>query len=157
MPTPRLERINASLAAAAREAASRPDPGGRPFAIGWATVELDRAASELASELGLPAAAFAPAPASEILGATCRVADGALPDGLSLVILEPATEGRIAATMARLGEGPAVIWSPADNEIVAGTSAARPGPFGPERLVLGGPVHGPHRLLVGTEPGTIRA
>lgn len=156
MSTPSLERIRAALATAVGEM-RRTDPDTRPLALGWATVELDRAAFELAKELGLSPAAFAPAGVSETLGAFCRVADAALPDGVSLAILEPATEGRIAATLARLGEGPAVVWFPADDAIAPGTSAARPGPFGPERLVLGAPVHGPHRLLVTTEPGTIRA
>ena len=32
----------------------------------------------------------------------------------------------------------------------------RLGPLGVERLILGGPIHGPHRLLVGL-PGTIHA
>jgi hypothetical protein len=159
MPTPALERIRAALAAAASskpEVTSRTEPDGPPLALGWATVELDRAASELAGELGIPPTAFVAAFDSEILGARCRVAEAALPDGVSLAILEPASEGRIAATLARLGEGPAVVWLAVDDDIVAGASAARPGPFGPERLVLGGPVHGPHRLLVETGPGTIR-
>ena len=156
MPTPALERIQAALAAAADDA-SRALTGHSPVALGWATVELDRAAEELAADLGLPPMAFAPGADSEILGARCRVADAALPGGLSLAILEPATEGRIAATLARLGEGPTVVWLRDDDAIVARTSAAKPGPFGPERLVLGGPVFGPHRLLVVTGPGTIRA
>ena len=157
MSTPSLERIRAALAAAAMPGeSSQTGPGGRPFAVGWATVELDRAASELASELGLPRTSFVPTEDSEILGAHCRVADAALPDGLSLAILEPATEGRIAATLARLGEGPAAVWVPVEDDIVAGASAARRGPFGPERLVLVGPIFGPHRLLVVTGPGTIR-
>jgi hypothetical protein len=156
MPKPALERMRDALAMVAAEV-SRTRPGSAPFAVGWATVELDRAASELASELGLLPSAFVPADESETLGASCRVADAVLPGGPALAILEPSTEGRLAATLARLGEGPAAVWFHADEEIVAGTSATRPGPFGPERLLLGGPVHGPHRLLVATEPGTIRA
>jgi hypothetical protein len=153
MSTP-LEWLAAALAEAVADAPLA-DVSRGPVALGWATVELDRAASELAAALGTSAADFLPAADSELLGARCRVAGGALPGRLSLAILEPATEGRLAATLARVGEGPAAVWLAAEDEIVAGTSAAHEGPFGPERIVLGGPIHGPHRLLVG--PGTIGA
>ena len=134
-------------------------------AVGWATVELERAALELADALGVPASRFVPAIDSSMLGARCLVADSVLPDGSALVVLEPATEGRLAATLARFGEGPAAIWlaraEPREGgEIVPGdaftTTPGRPGPLGVERLITGGPIHGPHRLLVGA-PGTIRA
>lgn len=139
-----LERIEAALAEAP----------GAIVAVGWATVESDRAAAELTAALGLPSDPFEPADDSIVLGARCRIGRGVLAVGRSLVLLEPATEGRLAATLARLGEGPAVVWlgtAPSD----ATLSAQRPGPFGFERLLLGGPVHGPHRLLVGDETGTI--
>ena len=128
MPTTALERIRAALAAAADDA-SPALTGHSPIALGWATVELDRAAAELAADLRLPPMAFAPGADSEILGARCRVADAALPGGLSLAILEPATEGRIAATLARLGEGPTVVWLRDDDAI----GARGPRPRGPDR------------------------
>jgi hypothetical protein len=158
----RLERIDAFLAAAGL---LEPRPDGVPAAIGWATVELDRAVAELAEASGVPAERFATGRDDVLLGARCRVARGALAEGHSLVVLEPATEGRLAATLARHGEGPAVIWlvvaDPSQPFTVtrnAGLtlSAARSGPLGIERLLLGGSVHGPHRLLIGS-PGTIRA
>lgn len=124
----------------------------RPIAVGWGTVELDRAIAHLSSALGIAPTAFAVAPDCQWLGAWCRVARDAL-DGLTIVIMEPATEGRLAATLARHDEGPCAIWlaAPATG---AGTVATRsPGPFGPERL-LDGPRHGPHRLAV-VPPGTI--
>jgi hypothetical protein len=136
-------------------------------AVGWATVELDRAASELTAELGLPAGAFSPAAADAALGARCRVAPGAIagPGGdLALVLLEPSTEGRLAATLARSGEGPAAAWFTTDDETRASAAlrdggivvaAPRDGPLGPARLILAGPVHGPHRFLVAHGPGTI--
>jgi hypothetical protein len=137
----------------------------RAIALGWATVELDRAAAEVGEALGIPREAFVDAPPTAALGARCRVANDVLPGGLSLALLEPATEGRLAATLARLGEGPAAIWLAAPD--VQGAVAAlratgvvpsirRAGPFGDERLLLDGSIHGPHRLLVGL-PGTIRA
>ena len=131
---------------------------GRPaLALGWATVELDRAAAELATELGTVAAAFLPAADSVVLGARCRVAYGVLPEGRPLAILEPRTEGRLAGRLARLGEGPAAIWSRAAGPRLGRRQpgSAQPGPFGPERLLSGGPAQGPYSLLIEGEPGTI--
>lgn len=137
-------------------------------AIGWATVELDRAARELGPRLGA-GVTFEPVPGSDILGARGRsarvIVDGL---GLALVLLEPATEGRLAAFLARSGEGWAAIWSrsadagprddPGDHQRhdagpAAGTFREgpwRPGPFGPERLVSPAPRAGPFRLAVST-------
>ena len=138
---------------------------GRISAVGWATVELDRAAAELGAALRASADPFAEAAGTVALGARCRVAAGVLPSATSLVLVEPATEGRLAAWLARFGEGPTAIWIEVDNlaEAIAavrtsgGTaSPAQDGPFGAEHLLLGGPIHGPHRLLV-ERPGTIRA
>jgi len=150
------------------EAATGSLPSSIPtvtVAIGWATVELERAVGELAEALGIPAARFVPAAVSEVLGARCLVADAVLPGGSALVVLEPATEGRLAATLARFGEGPAAIWLAARDEpgadgVAPGggppMTSGRLGPLGVERLILGGQIHGPHRLLVGL-PGTIHA
>ena len=137
---------------------------GPPAALGWATVELDRAVRELGDALGIRRERFAASADSRFLGARCRVAHATLSGRAALVVLEPATEGRLAATLARNGEGPAVIWlavadlaHAVDVATAAGiaTSVGRDGPFGVERLILGGPIHGPHRLLVGP-PSTIR-
>ena len=139
----------------------------RPIAVGWATVELDRAASELTHELGLPPDAFVPAADCGALGARCRVAVGAWAPGTAIAILEPATEGRLAEFLARYGEGPVAIWSsaaPPTSGSESDPGSARPaavvradgtGPFGRERLVPSGPVDRIHRFLVATEPGTI--
>lgn len=138
--------------------------GARPIALGWATVELDRAAASLTGELSLPSDAFQIAAETLALGARCRLARGVLTGGASLVLLEPATEGRLAASLARLGEGPAAIWlgvpglaatAAALRAVGVAASAERSGPLGPERLILGGPVHGPHRLLIRLPAGTI--
>ena len=145
---------------AARRVALKPDrspaPGARLHAVGWATVDLDRATAELAGELGLAPGAFADAPESATLGARSRVASAVLPDGLTIVILEPSIEGRLATTLARLDEGPVVAWYAVEPGGADGSRRpARPGPFGPERLVAGDPVHGPHRFLIEVAPGTI--
>ena len=137
---------------------------GVAVAVGWATVELDRAVAELAAATGAPADRFAAADDDQLLGARCLVARGVLADGRSLIVLEPATEGRLAATLARHGEGPAAVWhAAAGSSDVSGEagggnltwSSIRSGPLGQERLLRGGPVFGPHRLLLGP-PGTIR-
>jgi hypothetical protein len=148
-PSGALERILAVLAAA---------PEDHPtLALGWATVELDRAATELAMELGTVAAAFLPAADSVVLGARCRVAYGVLPGGQPLAILEPRTEGRLAGRLARLGEGPAAIWSraPAARLGRRQPGSAQPGPFGLEQLLSGGPAQGPYSLLIEDEPSNI--
>lgn len=160
-----LDRLLEALAAEADGQTVRAT-ARRPIALGWATVELDRAASELGAELGIPAERFLGAVESLALGARCRVARDALPNGVSLVLLEPATEGRLAATLARLGEGPAAVWLAVGDLPAAidalrasgqATSIERPGPLGPERLLLDGPIHGPYRLLVQLPAGTIRS
>jgi hypothetical protein len=141
-----LERITEALAGASGD--------HPPLAVGWATVELDRAAADLAAGLGISARAFLPAADSIVLGARCRVAYGVLPEGRPLAILEPRTEGRLAAFLARLGEGPAATWSRSDEHEPA-RRTAHPGPFGPERLLPGSPANGRYSLLIEDWPGTI--
>ena len=74
--------------------------------------------------------------------------------GPLVVLLEPSTEGRLAETLARHDEGWCATWWPAEagsdatGDPAPPTSVRRPGPLGPERLVLGGRRSGPHRLLV---------
>jgi hypothetical protein len=135
--------------------------------VGWATVDLDRAEAELAEWL----AGDAPDPATDaaetILGARARrrAADG-LP-GAELALLEPSTEGRVAASLARDGEGPCGLyirpagglaaWTAVARDRGVGTSTIGDGPYGPSLLVLGGPVAGPHLLIVDRPAGTIRA
>lgn len=127
----------------------------RIVAVGWATVDLDRAAVELAPLLE-PGTAFADAMPSEHLGARCRV--GRVRPGAAaaevVVLLEPYTEGRLTATLARHDEGWRASWEVRERATVEGRSDAealsseRPGPLGSERVVLGGPATGPHRLVV---------
>lgn len=79
-----------------------PAPGGVLLsALGWATVDAERLAAQLGKPLvGEPQ----PDPALGAIG--YRVASASLP----LVLLEPATEGRIAAALGRLGEGPVALY-----------------------------------------------
>ncbi len=123
---------------------------GAPLAVGWATVDLDRAARELAVALR-PGDRFAPAPDCAILGARCRVGrarDASAAGAPVLILLEPSTEGRLAATLARHGEGWCATWGPDEDADEDPAPNLLPGPLGPERLLAGGSVFGPHRLLV---------
>lgn len=123
-------------------------PDSTVIALGWATVDLDRAGSELGAALDI---AFTATDGSIHLGCACR-RSRTLVDGVVIVLLEPTTEGRLAATLARHGEGWAATWirdaSPSGPASGTPRSAARTGPLGIERLVLGGSTSGPHRLLV---------
>ena len=122
------------------------------LAVGWATVELERAERELGAAFDLD---FVDAPGSVHLGCACRRSVATV-DGVHVVLLEPTTEGRLAVPLARHGEGLAAAWIRDDptrattgrSTTTRSTSAARPGPFGSERLVLGGAVSGPRHLLV---------
>jgi hypothetical protein len=90
----------------------------RVVGLGWATVDLDRAAADLR-----PADRNAIAVDDELLGARgLRFAPGS--GEIRLVILEPSTEGRLAASLARRGEGPLVLYvAPADHDV--STAVAR--------------------------------
>jgi len=112
-PNPRDALVEAARglvdAAAARDPALQ---GAAIVAIGWATVELDRAERELSKALGLGddgASHWALATRDPVLGATARVGP-VLRDGPRLVLLAPDTEGRLAATLARHGEGVAAVY-----------------------------------------------
>ena len=116
----------------------------------WATVELDRAAASIAIASRSTAVLDTP-----LLGARVRVIDlvpGADPP--RLIVAEPSTEGRLAAFLARHGEGWAaaylVVASTAWDRVRAAETAlstAADGPLGTERLVLEGDRNGPFVLL----------
>lgn len=123
-------------------------PGAGPIhgaAIGWATVELDRAAASLGAELGTT---FEPASRDALLGASVRRSTAKEP---LILIEEPDTEGRLSGALARRGEGPVALYLrirslerlPGQLSIRAGS-----GPLGPARLVLAGQPWGPFLILV---------
>jgi len=129
--------------------------------IGWATVDLDRAARELAREAGLDRSRVRPAPDDEALGAVAGRLD--VKDG-ALILLEPRTEGRLAAALARHGEGPVAAYLDTDAMPMASVRGAllapRPDPLGGQsRLVRPARAWGPfvlYHLAMTTGP-TIRA
>jgi hypothetical protein len=125
-------------------------------AVGWATVDVDRADANVAAGVG---AASSPAARDGLLGATVRRSTGRRPEQL---LLEPDTEGRLAGALARYGEGPAVVYLRVpDLEGIAArlttglTTRRGDGPLGPARLILGGPPAGPFLILVGPAPSGV--
>jgi len=157
---------------------SAPDAGAGArlvlHALGWATVELDRAEAELDPWLGPPA----PGPRERLdgdLGARVVLRAGAGLPGTWTALLEPSTEGPTSASLARDGEGPCALYlRPADGldawisqaAARAGVAAGTPrdGPFG-RQLLLRGVFTGPHLVITegrdpaeaGSPPGTIPA
>jgi hypothetical protein len=126
----------------------------RVIATGVATLDLDQ--GEERARAMIAHRAITDAPDDVLLGARCRIV--IVEDGPSLVLLEPNTEGRLAASLARYGQEPVVSYMssvvPADDVVgsaaTAGIRLSRPtpGPLGMSRLVLGGPAWGPHLILV---------
>ena len=128
---------------------------------GWATVELDRAEHELRSPAGPSRLAAADRAADDaidvatdhLLGARARLVG--LERDRRVVLLEPSTEGPLAAALARHGEGwlaAYLLAAPGAAARVRGAghrlSAPGRGPFGVQRRVLVGRRDGPFILLV---------
>jgi hypothetical protein len=95
--------------------------GATLVGVGWSTVDGDRAAAELGLEV-------ADAAGDAALGASSRI--GATADGLTIVLLEPSTEGRLSASLARLGEGPVATWWDVDSGDGLDLAPDADGPFG---------------------------
>ena len=108
--------------------------------LGWATVDAERALPAVANAVGLPPAAFRRASDDESLGASALV--GRL-GALAIAILEPTTEGRVAAALARSGEGPCAIYV-----ATASSAASQPGPLGPAILAMADRRWGPFVVAV---------
>ena len=126
------------------------------LAVIWATVDVERALAGI----GVPGDEL---PDDRLLGAAVRLVRR--PAAEPIALLEPRTEGRIAATLAKSGEGPAgrYVATPdgfanvrarADTAGIA-LSREEGGPFGRSVLVLDGTPAGPHLVLVDRPAGTI--
>ena len=145
-------------------------PGAfRLAAVGWATVDLERAADELgpwlATEPGTDPAATGSSVAGPArdphIGARTTVQGSAGLPGDRIVLAEPDTEGRLASVLARDGEGPAVLYlAPAAglerwrlDAVARGVSVStvQEGPLGPAVLLLL-PAGGPQVVLVDANP-----
>ena len=142
-----------------------PDAGLALAGIAWATVELDRAEMELEPWLVAPDPALGDgdAPAEPHLGATARRRRTLALPGATLLLAEPDTEGRLAASLARDGEGPVALYLRTAAGLEAFVAAARargvpvsarrPGPLGPAVLLPGRGIAGPHLLVVDGRSG----
>jgi hypothetical protein len=147
----------------------------RLVAVGWATVDADRAEGELDTWLG-PAPETGPdAGEDPHLGATVRLRGADSLPGDWLALLEPSTEGRAAAALARHGEGPCALYlRPADGldgwlawmreaGLEERVGMPHDGPLGLQVALPGAPAAGPHVLVVergapasgGAQAGTI--
>jgi hypothetical protein len=137
-------------------------PGATLTLVGivWSTVELDRAEADLDPWLleADPALGDGDAVVDPHLGAkTRRRRTNALPGGI-LVLAEPSTEGRLAASLARDSEGPCALllrpaagvdaWASEARSRGVQVSARRRGPLGMAVLLPGRIVAGPHLLIV---------
>jgi hypothetical protein len=128
------------------------------LAVGWATVDLDRAAAEILGRHDLRGARGREAADDGWLGARTRVLEPGYGSGASghlasagpaVVLLEPATEGRVAAALARWGEGPVAVYVSVPGP--AGR-ATRPGPFGSAELLHARRPWGPFVLAIARGP-----
>ena len=132
-------------------------PAFRLAGVGWATVELDRAEAELETWLDPVARDATDGTPEPHLGARTRARRSPGLPGEVLVLAEPVAEGRLAASLARDGEGPCALylepaeglraWRTAAATRGVVTSAVRPGPLGPSVLLPGAP-SGPHLIVV---------
>ena len=124
-------------------------PGSAVLATIWATVDTERTLADgnlQARDAGI----------DTLLGARVVVVPGE-PPAPPIAIVEPATEGRLAATLARYGEGPAGRYLAVSDDLdgameraaAAGVAVSRAGdgPFGRSMLVLLGSATGPHLIL----------
>ncbi|HSL97116.1 MAG TPA: hypothetical protein VK831_00965 [Candidatus Deferrimicrobiaceae bacterium] len=130
-------------AAAARDAALAGPPPLALVGVGVATVDHERLAGQLAGN-------WVPVPRDPLLGAIARRLATKPGAGIRPVVLllEPDTEGPLAATLARFGEGLAAVYVRPARPPVGRLAAS--GPLGPARLVPG-PAYGPHGIAL--EPG----
>ena len=135
-----LDEATARLAAAtAAECLGLPIIG-----LGWATVDTDRAVAEL-TRAEPEAAPFEPGVSEALLGGSSLLGR-ALAGRVRLVILEPSTESRLAATLARNDEGPAALPGLAHFH----ASSSQPSEVMPTRKSVGWPGAGAGAGVAGT-------
>ncbi len=145
-----------------------PDPPLTLVGVAWSTVELDRAEQELDPWLVAsdPSLGDGDAVPDRHLGARTRIRRGTSLPGGTLVLSEPSTEGRLAGSLARDGEGPCALylrpaaglgaWAAAARGRGVRLSGRRTGPLGTAVLLPGAAIAGPHVLVVGPPATTAR-
>lgn len=101
-----------AAAEAIRDAAASTEArlaGLRIVGVGWASVETDRAIDELG--VIVPGARHWVAQERDgLMGASVRRREPSPDPGVALLVLEPDTEGRLAAFLARFGEGVGAVY-----------------------------------------------
>ena len=127
-----LDNLAAAFGALGRAGIAQPGL----MAVGWATVDAERAAAE---QSGID---FVPTVPEEAMGARAWLGRAGAVD---VVLLEPNTEGRLAAALARRGEGIAVLYLAVDalDGATRMTALGRPG-----RLLPQGTPWGPFVIVV---------
>jgi len=128
--------------------------GATIIAIGWATVEIERAEMELEAAIG-DRGSWAEAPRDALLGARAAVYGPVAAASPLLVVLEPDTEGRLAASLARHGEGVAAIYVTTRQGavLVAGAfGIPAGGPLGRGRRLARGGIGEPSIVVLDTHP-----
>ncbi|HET7181939.1 MAG TPA: hypothetical protein VFI15_06875 [Candidatus Limnocylindrales bacterium] len=104
------EAARAGAGARAGAAGAATVSATRISGIAWATVEADRAFRELDGALGA-ATSWVPQERDGLLGASVWRRNPSPGDGGgALFVVEPDTEGRLAANLARFGEGVAAVY-----------------------------------------------
>jgi len=128
--------------------------GATLVAIGWATVEIERAERELGAAIGT-AGTWADAPRDALLGARAAVHRSIAAEQPLVVVLEADTEGRLAASLARHGEGVAAAYVTAlpGTRLVAGAfGIPAGGPLGRGRRLARGGIGEPSVIVLDTHP-----
>jgi len=128
--------------------------GATIAAIGWATVEIERAEIEHEAAIG-DGGSWAEAPRDALLGARAAVYGPVAAESPLVVLLEPDTEGRLAASLARHGEGVAAIYmTTRPGAVLAAGAFGIPagGPLGRGRRLTRGGIGEPSIVVLDADP-----
>ena len=128
--------------------------GATLVAIGWATVEIERAERQLETAIG-DGGSWAEAPRDALLGARAAVYRSIAAERPLVVVLEPDTEGRLAASLARHGEGVAAAYvTVRAGAVLAAGAFGIPagGPLGRGRRLARGGIGEPSIIVLDTHP-----
>ena len=154
--TDALDRLNA-VGAAILQRWTLDSPvleGATLVAIGWATVEIERGEKELEAAVGA-GGSWVDAPRDALLGARAAIYRLGEVVGPLLVLLEPDTEGRLAASLARHGEGVAAVYVTArPGSVLERGSFGIPagGPLGRGQCLAVGRLGEPSIVVLETDP-----
>ena len=128
--------------------------GATLVAIGWATVEIERAKRELEAAIG-DGGSWSEAPRDALLGARAAMYRSSAAERTLVVVLEPDTEGRLAASLARHGEGVGAAYVTVQQGVVLAAGAfgiPAAGPLGRGRRLTRGGVGEPSIIVLDADP-----